>query len=59
MSEAGPSKPRKNKPKVAKDRMRSSKVKKISEGKEIELLEEAALQYVSAIAYADCLKAHR
>ena len=59
MSEAGPSKPRKNKPKVAKDRVRSSKVKKLSEGKEIDLLEEEVLQYVSSFPQADCLKAHR
>ena len=59
MSEAGPSKQRRQKQKHPKDRVRSSKVKKVSEGKDIEALEQAALQYVSTFPLYDHLMAHR
>lgn len=46
-AEAGPSRLPQKKRKPVKHQVRSSKVKKLSEAKAIELLEKAALEYVS------------
>lgn len=50
MAQAGPSKPinlKKNKKSALKNEVRSSKVKKVTEIKSIEALEEAVMNYVS------------
>ncbi|TCD66107.1 ATP-dependent RNA helicase dbp4 [Steccherinum ochraceum] len=60
MPEAGPSRPRKTK-KLPKDRVRTSRVKKSSEGKEIDELEQRALLYEPAPdvkAFADLPISH-
>lgn len=49
MAQAGPSVPKRVKKKAVKHEVRSSKVKKVTEVKSIEALEESVVQYVSCL----------
>lgn len=59
MSHAGPSSgEKKKKSKQPKDRVRTSKIKKISETKAVDELEQAASTFVSSWRINFCLRAH-